>query len=69
MKENKFDGATYMYNIENDKWELGPDMKTPRFAHSCCTLAGKLYAIGGFAEEGPIITRSIEQLDALKWSI
>lgn len=64
MKENKFDGATSMYNIENDKWELGPNMKTPRFAHSCCTLGGKLYAIGGFNEEHTIITNSIEQLDA-----
>ena len=53
--------TTLVYYIEKDKWYEGPDLNEARHGHSCCTLGGTLFAIGGFAHGGPIIIDNIEQ--------
>ena len=57
---------TSMYDIENDAWSQGPNMVIPRWAHSCCILDDKLYAIGGLSSAGEYLS-SIEAVNCDLW--
>jgi len=37
----------FIYDIEKDKWERGPDMPTPRLALTSQAINGSVYVIGG----------------------
>ena len=41
---------TWIYAIGQDRWERGPDMRTPRHGLAAATVDDMVYAIGGGAE-------------------
>ena len=51
-----------IYNVTENTWTQGPELKTPRKHHSSCSLILKLFILGGIGEEEKLLS-SIEMLD------
>lgn len=55
--------SVHAYDIEKDAWlESLPDMNTPRYSHSSCTLGSSLYVFLGLTSGSQFI-KSVERLD------
>lgn len=50
-----------VFDIEREKWKMGPSMENMRDGIGCCQLNNSIYVVGGF--NGRRFVSSIERLD------
>ena len=44
-----------LYDPQDASWTQLASMASPRYAHVCVSLEGKLYAVGGFGDAGQML--------------
>ena len=54
---------TWIFNLNQNNWERGPNLNVPRRSHACGVLSGAVIVTGGFQPFRPYALKSTEILD------